>query len=357
MQELMLFGKFASYHFRTGFSISHSRQSVALDAMSDQVFHYRFCSSLRQSLIVGIIASVVAVRTQLDGDIGVLVEHDYQFVECLGRCVGQCGFVELIEDIVDQHRDVDWRQRELQGAVDTLVGVPRKADFLFDVQVAFACAKQHVIHSRFDDLSERTVHFHAQFQVRSVVAHHIDQGFGQFVSVFLIHPSRDGLHDFGVLEGIDVIPTFAVVTVAAEEATVIHAFKGHTEVIAHRVHRRPEVFNRPPASAVAFSLEKIQSAHARMTIGREVELTVWTERREHLVARCVDRATDIFHSSEPVAHYSGAPDIQSTLASRHIAHKIEPFAIRRYGRMCIGRQGVACDLAFCRLAPTGVAAF
>ena len=51
---------------------------------------------------------------QLDGDVGVLVEQLDQLVEGFGRLGAQRGLVEVVEDVVDEHRGGDGGQGELQ---------------------------------------------------------------------------------------------------------------------------------------------------------------------------------------------------------------------------------------------------
>ena len=75
--------------------------------MSDEVVHHRFGPSLRQHLIVGRTALVVAMCTQLDGHIGVFVEQFHQIIKSLHRFVTQGIFVEIVKDVVYQHRHTD----------------------------------------------------------------------------------------------------------------------------------------------------------------------------------------------------------------------------------------------------------
>ena len=62
------------------------------------------------------------MRAKLDGDMRIFVEQSYELVELELRSLGEVGTVELIEDIVDEHRGGDGSQRELQHILVALVG-------------------------------------------------------------------------------------------------------------------------------------------------------------------------------------------------------------------------------------------
>ena len=47
-------------------------------------------------------------------DIGVLLQHVHQFIECCRRLGTECGLIEIIEDVVYQYRHTDACQWELQ---------------------------------------------------------------------------------------------------------------------------------------------------------------------------------------------------------------------------------------------------
>ena len=68
------------------------------------------------------------------------------------------------------------------------------------VQVTLTGAQEDVIDIGLYLLFERTVALHTKFQVRTIVAHHIDDASRQFVTVFLINPSLHRLQHLGTLE-------------------------------------------------------------------------------------------------------------------------------------------------------------
>ena len=85
------------------------------------------------------------------------------------------------------------------------------------------------------------------------------------------------------------------------------------------------------------SNEDVKTSHARMTVGREIEVAVGTERGKHLVARRVYRLPKILHTAIAGRRYAHAPDVEPALAAGHVRDEIEPLAIGRHSWM--GKAG------------------
>ena len=100
------------------------------------------------------------------------------------------------------------------------------------VQKAFTGGEEHIIDVGFDLLGETAVATDTQFQIRTVVAYHIDLGGGEFVAVLFVHPAFYRLHDLGVEETVDMVVASCVATIRTEIASVESAFKRHAEVVA-----------------------------------------------------------------------------------------------------------------------------
>ena len=78
-----------------------------------------------------------------------------------------------------------------------------------------------------------------------------------------------------------------------------------------------------------------------MTIGREIEVTIWPECREHLVARGVDRLSEVLYAARlVVVEKATTPDVKSSHTAMHVADEIEPFTVGRDRRMSKTREGV-----------------
>ena len=72
--------------------------------MIDQIVHHALGSLLRKLLIVILGSTVISVGRQFDGDIRILIEHQYERVEGVLALRQESNLVEGIEDIVDKHR-------------------------------------------------------------------------------------------------------------------------------------------------------------------------------------------------------------------------------------------------------------
>ena len=79
--------------------------------------------------------------------------------------------------------------------------------------------------------------------------------------------------------------------------------KRHAEVIAHRVERIARMGNMELHVVTYPRYEYVKAAHARVSVRREVEVTVRPERREHLVARRIDRLSKVLYTHRHAAHY------------------------------------------------------
>ena len=107
-------GELAPYGLGLLLAVAYGREPVAGYALGGEIVDHSLGAALREPLVVLGAALVVAVGAQLDGHIAVLVEQRHQFVERLGRLGAQRGLVEVVEDVVYQHRCGDRYQRELQ---------------------------------------------------------------------------------------------------------------------------------------------------------------------------------------------------------------------------------------------------
>ena len=101
--------------------------------------------------------------------------------------------------------------------------------------------------------------------------------------------------------------------------------------------------------------EDIQSSHARVTVAREVKVTVGTERGEHLVASGIDGLAQILYGTRlSMTQQTAAPDVETSHTSWHIAHEVEPFTVRTDGGMGIAVERVFRDGEFPGLSPGSI---
>ena len=71
--------------------------------MSYEVIHYRLGTALRQSLVVLVVAFVIAMGTQFDGYVEILFQQGYELIQSLVAGWRQGSFVKIIEDVVDEY--------------------------------------------------------------------------------------------------------------------------------------------------------------------------------------------------------------------------------------------------------------
>ena len=112
-QPLVFLGSLAAYGLGLFPSVAHGGKPLLLYAVLDEVVHYCLGTFLRQSFVVFGTAFVVAVGTQFDGDIGILLQQVDEFVECLGAGWCERSLVKLVEDVVDEYGSRNGCQGEL----------------------------------------------------------------------------------------------------------------------------------------------------------------------------------------------------------------------------------------------------
>ena len=135
----------------------------------------------------------------------------------------------------------------------------------------------------------------------------------------------------------------------------MHSFESHAEVISRRVERILLILHDGASNGIFVGDEDVQTSHARVTIGREIEVAIRTERREHLVTRCVDRTSEVLHATKATLQNACAPDVQTAFTTLCIADKIEPLTIGTDCWMCKGCERVARNHTFGWFAPRGIA--
>ena len=74
LEPRIFLGEFLANLLWSLLAIAHRGKTLFLNAVGYQIVHHRLCSALRQSLVVFGITLVVAMRTQLDGNVRILLE-------------------------------------------------------------------------------------------------------------------------------------------------------------------------------------------------------------------------------------------------------------------------------------------
>ena len=227
------------------------------------------------------------MRRKLYRHVRILVKQLHQFVERSRRLRSERSLVEVVEDIVDEHRCRDGSKWELHHVFLRLLS-RFYAQFLLMVEESLARCEEDIVDVRVNHIVERAIALHAHLLVRAVRSDDVHKCLRQFVAVLLVHPTLHVLHNLRVLKAVYLVPSPAVVAVRREVAAVVHTFERHAEVVALRVERIPRMFNGVATVLIRRCDVDVQTTHAHMTVAREVKVAVGTERREHLVARRVD---------------------------------------------------------------------
>ena len=321
IEEIMGCCYLSCYNLRSLFAIADRRQTKRVYAVLDEIVYDTFGSSLRKVFVVLVCTAEITMRCQFDGDMRILVEQDDQTVECYARTVQQGCRVKLIENVTDKYwvfNACEWKLKRVFFA-DT-AGV--NTEFFFMMKITLAGSQEDIVDVGFYFLLERAIAANTQFEICAVVANHIHKTFRQFIAVFLIDPALNRLYDLRMFERHNVVPASGITSVCGKITTVVKPFEGHPEVVAIGVHRVFEVFECPNSQAVANTFNDVQPTHADMSVAGEIEVSVWAKRREHFVARRVDRMTNIFYTAKSMLCDGNTPDVESALSARHVACKV-----------------------------------
>ena len=195
-------------------AITDGGEAVGCYAVGDEIAYHRLGTALRESLVVSVRANEVGMRRKLNGNVRVVVQYIDELAEGHLGTVAQRGLVEIIEDIVYQHRSRDVGERELQRGVARGLRVGERLYLLLMVEKSLARREEEVAHARRHGLRERAVALERQLLVGSVIANAIDLRLRQFVTVNLIYPTLHGLLNLRVYKRVEMIPTSRVATVA-----------------------------------------------------------------------------------------------------------------------------------------------
>ena len=136
-----------------------------------------------------------------------------------------------------------------------------------------------------------------------------------------------------------MIQSFSVSTVGGEESAVEQTIKCHAEVVTLGVERvagmldniRLTVFPFRVILFIWLGYKDVQASHSRMTVRREIQVTIGTERRKLLIAGSVYRFTQILYGNHvSIVSQLCSPYIKPSHSSWHVRSEIKPFAVGRH---------------------------
>ena len=359
VQEGVGFGKPLVYRLGHLFAIAARGQTVWFYALGREVLHHTFGPALRQTQVVAVISALVAMGSQLNGDVRIFVQHTGQTVECFTRGFAQFGTVESIEHVAHKHGHTHAGQGELQHML--LFGRHGIGLQLGTyIEIALAGGQKQVGNTGFQRLLKRTVAQHAELLVRTVAAYHVNFGGRQFIAILLIDPALHRLEHFGIGKGVDAVPTAAARTAARTEiASIVQPLEGDAKVIGAGVHRHWQVADRPTfrQRVERGAVEVKPSQTWRASVTRKVEFPAGSEGREAFVARRIDVRPQVLQSAEAMAASRFyAPEVEPTLTAWQVGSEIKPLPVGRQCRMGIARQRVGRQLQLRGLSPFGIRA-
>ena len=200
----------------------------------------------------------------------ILLERFYQFVECLGAVGSECRFVEVIVDALYEHRGCNGCQWELEGVFLAFTSY-RNAYLFLVIEIPLAVSHRYVIHIGLDGHNERSISLDGHFLVGAVVAYNHDLSLWQFVTLFFIHPSLHGGHNFWIVETVDVVVASSILSVGRKIASIVRTFECHAEIVSLGIERIAGMFYLVSmVYGVYLGDIDVESTHAHMSIAAEI---------------------------------------------------------------------------------------
>ena len=136
------------------------------------------------------------MRTQLDRDIRVVVEHLDQLVQCLLRLRPQGGFVEIIEDILDDHRLADGGEEEIND-IGLVLLLGAGVQLVVLVEVASGTCHHHIANVSLQLYPIGAILLDRHLHVQAILAYDTHGGSLYGIFIHIVHQSLDGDGDGG----------------------------------------------------------------------------------------------------------------------------------------------------------------
>ena len=104
LEESIFLGQFFQHTLGTALAIALGSEPLGINSVFYKIGNNRLCTFLRETFVILVATPEVAVRTNLNGDVGVSLEQAYKLVKLSCRFGRERSLVKLVEDIVDEHR-------------------------------------------------------------------------------------------------------------------------------------------------------------------------------------------------------------------------------------------------------------
>ena len=97
-----------------------------------------------------------------------------------------------------------------------------------------------------------------------------------------------------------MIPSTGIASVRGEESAFFVTLESDAEIVSCRVDGSTHVSDDPLSNAVERGFEQVQSAHAGMAVGNEINRHRIAHVGKQLVPLGIDGGAEVFHSAEAV---------------------------------------------------------
>lgn len=340
-----------------GFAIANGGEAVFVDALLDEVVDHGLGTTLGEVEVEGLTTYTVGVCGKFDGAVGIVVEELDEVVEGGIGLFAEGGLVVVVEDVVDEDGIGDGGEVEVDFVVGVFFGWITR-ELCATIEVACLACHHDVFGGTVDGGDVGTVGFGERLEVHAVATDDTYDGFGDGFTFGVHDVSGDVDLDGRKEEGVDVVVALALLAVGTEPTFLLllgGTTEGHAEVVGIAVDGHSEMLEVPGVPFVEARAVDVETAHRFATIGAEIENAIGREGGEHLVGSGVDGRTEVFDEGDVGGGTQlGTPYVQTTFSTWHVADKIQPTTIGRYGGMGVNRERVVAKLEHGAFAEGGI---
>ena len=189
------------------------------------------------------------MRTQLDRDVRVVVQHLDHLIQRLFRFWSQSGFVKIIEDILDDHRFADGREEEIDD-IGLVLLLRAGVQLIILIEVASGTRHHHITNIPLQFYPIGAILLDRYLHVQAIFTNDAHGGLLDRVFVHVVDYALYGNRNRRQLKRIEVVITSSIVAVGAKETFFCLSSEGDAKIIAHGIDGSSHILHFPMAGTV-----------------------------------------------------------------------------------------------------------
>ena len=180
---------------------------------------------------------------------------------------------------------------------------------LFVIQITTTRSKQGITASWCKFLSKSSILLHIDLHISTILSHQSNQRIRKYIPLFIINQSFQDMMYLRKLKTVNVIPATGISPVRREKTPIGRTrLERHTKIITLWIYRRFHILNMPtPRQAIRHSTKDIQTTHAGMSGGREIQGTIRCKRGKHFITGSINFRPQVIDITETITSHVDTP--------------------------------------------------